>query len=153
MASTSQINQIDFKPLSRFEEQKLPTNLDVIRHVFYYTRYACPKLYCDEAYNLIIVSLERIWMKAGLKIVKKSRVKSKIQKLHDDQRDYMKSRNKTSTEFYRNSNNVFDILHDDMRALVRNHDDYLLFSLPIIEIEQRMKNLQVLNPSGIINTK
>lgn len=145
------INDFDIeKPLSDLNENILPSKLDVIRHILYYTRHPTTPSNLESTSYAISSKLDTIWRKSKVDILNKYRISEKIRRLHKDYRDYKKARNKTQTEFFKNIKNVFDISSDLLKQLVSSEEKVSLLNLPVTEIAKQINNLQLSNPSGNI---
>lgn len=142
MASTSEDDFV-ISTSSELNENNLPTNKQVIEHFFHHTRSSSPKLTIDEAKGEISKKLENIWQNAKLNTQSTFTIKKKIQNLYEDYRVYQRSRHKTTTDFFKNLNNVFDISNEDLRVILQGPEKTSLFSLPVNDIAERMKNLQL----------
>lgn len=151
MASTSQSQDdtivID-SVLCDLNQDQLPTNLQVLKHLFYYTRDTSLRMTLDSAKNIVINKLEDIWQKAGIEIRRKDKIKNKLQKLYSEHIKFQKSRNKKETEFFSNLNDIFDISHENFKRLTKTLHESLLI-LPVNEIANRIQNLKLPDLSGI----
>lgn len=152
MASTSS-EDINFDvELSELNQEKLPTNLQVLQHLLFFTRHSEPRYEVDDASTLVTDNVTSIWSKSGIKTQDKRNIKTKIKNLYSEQRIYQKARIKSRTRLFEKASEIFDVSHDEVRESIHNFKESALLSQLINEIAKHMQNLQLLNTSGVLRT-
>lgn len=107
------------EPTEAIRGNKLPTNKQVLKLLFYHTREANKTL--PESYRLIAEEVKKMWSRAGIEVQDISRCVKKIEKLYNNYRMVQKNPNPTKEdEFSKDLERLFDIAHGNVSNIVDN---------------------------------
>lgn len=96
---------------------KLPTNKQVLKLLFHYTRETKKTL--AESFRLVINEVLKFWSRAGIPVQYNARCVEKLEKLYNKYRNAQKSSNpEFEQEFSDYLDKLFDIEHGDVRNTV-----------------------------------
>lgn len=142
-----------YETLTELTEDGLPTNRQVLQHLFYYTRESSG-VTLEDAKILVSKKIETIWKNAKILTQQRSRISEKVKTLYNDYRSYQKVSHKTEPQtdnpFIRKLNNVFNALHGDIYKLLPNKEEInSLLSLPFNEIADHITNLKSSDLQGM----
>lgn len=96
---------------------KLPTNKQVLKLLFHYTRERKKTL--AESLQLVINEVSKFWNRAGIPVQYSSRCTAKLEKLYNNYRNVQKHPNaEFGQEFSEYVDKLFDIAHGDVQNKV-----------------------------------
>lgn len=96
---------------------KLPTNKQVLKLLFHYTRETKKSL--AESFRLVMNEVLKFWSKAGIPVQYNTRCVTKLEKLYNKYRSAQKNSNaEFEQEFSDYLDELFDIAHGDVKNTV-----------------------------------
>lgn len=102
--TVDEILQIDTLP--DIISDKLPSKLEVLRHIFHHTREL--RLNVAESSILVINNVLKIWNDLAIPVREKAHCVKKLKSLYEEYRTFQKNR---TVSFLKNLDDLFDISH------------------------------------------
>lgn len=114
------------EPTEAISGNKLPTNKQVLKLLFYQTREAKKTL--PASCQFVIEEVTKFWIRAGIQIQIVSRCVKKVEKLYNQYRSLQKNPNPTKErEFSVFLEQLFDIAHGNVQDVANNEALKFLF--------------------------
>lgn len=115
MTDTITKDYFQLKTTSEIIINQLPSNLDVTKNLFFYTR--DEKRQINEAVNLVVTNIIKYWDDVGIPVKYEPHCATRVKQLLDEWRNFQKNFSKKSEEqkvaFKNKLDNLFDISHTD----------------------------------------